>query len=855
MDHAALARLSRWTQSLFDKADRLLDLADHGIAIPGDPVRLVFSLVGGSKLPLAEATDPALVALLRTGRDALADGEHVLWLTIGTLTYLDREAHEHTAPLLLWPVALERDGAIIKLAAAPERAPRLNDALIAKYELSLFSTAELDLSRVLAAADELCVANPGWSVARVARLTTFSFAELDMWKDLAAKDLTGPDASVPIQWLLGELAPPHLALGWPPLNTDYVLPLDADGSQVAAVAAAAAGASFVLQGPPGTGKSQTIANLLVQCASQGTSVLVVSDRVAALEAIQQRLASVGLGEVCSIAGQAIERVSRPHVNAPAGAGVVRTRLAEVATALDGHVRALHGADRLGFTVHEAMARLIELKTTPRAALAEADAASLDRITFDRRKRAVTELGDAALAIEPVAQHPWRASALATWTADGTLRATQALETAGDAAAALAAAVELISTLVPGLVMRTPEQLRAVGLLAQLAASSPRPGAELLTGPRGRAGNLDEEVGLIRARGGGTLETPRDPISFITIAQRHRALVIEVGEHFIDPASLDAPELWTQLKKWTTSMAPLRYIALRTARAGVKAAALPGGLATDAEMLSALEAVIAERACRAALVAAAEPAARWFGALGGDPLAVDLGKLDAALAWTAELRKAFDQVTVQFGEPGRLTAWRALVAQVAAIGADECHDLLPFAKLADAVARWEPAVAELEIATGISSTILAAGTDHLIALRAQIAQLATSVGTLAHWTRFHLARRAAVDAGIRSPITAIERGDLEARELALAWERATLLAWADAAVKRAPELAHFDGAKHHQLVTSFADLDRGAMAVMRGRLPKLAPCVLATPQSVARCALPMFDLVVFDEASRLPVAHA
>ena len=858
MDNAALARLSRWTQSLFDKADRLLDLADHGIAIPGDPVRLVFSLVGGSKLPLAEASEPAaatLGALLRTGRDALADGEHVLWLTIGTLTYLDREAHEHTAPLVLWPVALERDGAIIKLAAAPERAPRLNDALIAKYELSLFSTAELDLSHVLAAADELCVANPGWSVARVARLTTFSFAELDMWKDLAAKDLTGPDASVPIQWLLGELAPPHLELGWPPLTTDYVLPLDADGSQVAAVAAAAAGASFVLQGPPGTGKSQTIANLLVQCASQGTSVLVVSDRVAALEAIQQRLASVGLGEVCSIAGQAIERVSRPHVNAPAGAAVVRTRLAEVATALDGHVRALHGADRLGFTVHEAMARLIELKTTPRAALAEADAASLDRTTFDRRKRAVTELGDAALAIEPVAQHPWRASALATWTADGTLRATQALETAGEAAAALAAAVELISMLVPGLVMRTPEQLRAVGLLAQLAASSPRPGAELLTGPRGRAGNLDEEVGLIRARGGGTLETPRDPISFITIAQRHRALVIEVGEHFIDPASLDAPELWTQLKKWTTSMGPLRYIALRTARAAVKAAALPGGLASDAEMLSALEAVIAERACRAALVAAAEPAARWFGALGGDPLAVDLGKLEAALAWTAELRKAFDQVTVQFGEPGRLTAWRALVAQVAAIGADECHDLLPFAKLADAVARWEPAIAELEIATGMSTTILAAGTDHLIALRAQIAQLATSVGTLAHWTRFHLARRAAVDAGIRSPITAIERGDLEARELALAWERATLLAWADAAVKRAPELAHFDGAKHHQLVTSFADLDRGAMAVMRGRLPKLAPCVLATPQSVARCALPMFDLVVFDEASRLPVAHA
>ena len=45
---AARARLDRWTQSLLERADRLLDLADHGIPIPGDPIRLVFALVGGT---------------------------------------------------------------------------------------------------------------------------------------------------------------------------------------------------------------------------------------------------------------------------------------------------------------------------------------------------------------------------------------------------------------------------------------------------------------------------------------------------------------------------------------------------------------------------------------------------------------------------------------------------------------------------------------------------------------------------------------------------------------------------------------------------------------------------------------
>jgi len=852
MDTAARARLDRWTQSLFDKADRLIDLADHGVPMPGDPVRLVFALVGGSRLPIEPSA--ALTALIRTERDALADGEHVLWLAVGTLTYADREAVMHVAPLVLWPVALAHEAGMTKVIAAPDRAPRLNDALVAKLaqlEVVLDAGAELDLVKVLESAEALCTAErAAWAVERSARLAAFSFAELDMWKDLVAKDLTGPDASVPLQWLLGELAPPVLAKS----ETDLVLPLDADGSQVAAVAAAAAGSSFVIQGPPGTGKSQTIANLLVQCASQGMSVLVVSDRVAALEAVQKRLAAVGLAEVCAIAGQPIERVSRPHVNAPAGAAVVRTRLAEVAASLDAHVAAMHG-NAHGFTVHEVMARLVELRTTPRAALAEADAASLDRATFERRKRAVTELAEAAQAVEPVAAHPWRASALGAWTNDGTARAQLALETTGEAAWAVASSLVEVGKLVPGIVARTPEQLKALGLLAQIAAGSPRPGVELLTGPRGRAGQIDEEVALVRARGGGTLDVPRDPVSFLAIAQRQRALVAEIEAVFLDASNLDASELWAQLKKWTTSMGPLRYIALRTARAAVRAAAMPdAALETDAQMLTALEAVIAERACRTALLGASEPATRWFGALAGDPLTLDLAKVEAALAWTLELRKAFDQITVTFGEPGRQTAWKALVAQVAA-SVDNQHDLLAFAKLGDAIARWEPSLGELAATTGIPAAQLGAGTDHIMALRTQIDALTAAIGSLAEWTRFHLARRAAVDAGIRAPITAIERGDLEARELANAWERATLLAWADAAVKRAPELSHFDGGKQHMLVTSFADLDRGAMAVMRGRLPKLAPCVLATPQSVARCALPMFDLVVFDEASRLPISHA
>src|SRR4051812_35414307 len=122
MDTAAHARLDRWTQSLLDSANGHLDLAP-GIAIPGDPVRVVFALVGGTKIALQRT--PELSELRRAAREALADGEHVLWLAIGMLTWTDREANTHRSPLVLWPVVLDGH----TLTASTERVPRLNEVL------------------------------------------------------------------------------------------------------------------------------------------------------------------------------------------------------------------------------------------------------------------------------------------------------------------------------------------------------------------------------------------------------------------------------------------------------------------------------------------------------------------------------------------------------------------------------------------------------------------------------------------------------------------------------------------------------------------------------------------------------
>lgn len=73
-----------------------------------------------------------------------------------------------------------------------------------------------------------------------------------------------------------------------------------DATQLAAVARARGRASYVIQGPPGTGKSQTITNLISDQVSLGRSVLFVCEKRAAVDVVYSRLKQRGLGSLCCL---------------------------------------------------------------------------------------------------------------------------------------------------------------------------------------------------------------------------------------------------------------------------------------------------------------------------------------------------------------------------------------------------------------------------------------------------------------------------------------------------------------------------------------------------------------------------
>ena len=85
---------------------------------------------------------------------------------------------------------------------------------------------------------------------------------------------------------------------------NFVLP--SDPSQDDAILRAGAGESYVIQGPPGTGKSQTIANLLAELAARGKSVLFVCEKRVALDVVHNRLRESGLGDLACLIHDARE---------------------------------------------------------------------------------------------------------------------------------------------------------------------------------------------------------------------------------------------------------------------------------------------------------------------------------------------------------------------------------------------------------------------------------------------------------------------------------------------------------------------------------------------------------------------
>lgn len=239
-------------------------------------------------------------------------GINILYLAFGLLKWKEREDSSQIfyAPLILVPVKLTIESLTspYKLSLYEDEIV-INPTLVYKLEndfgliLPDFDATHDELENYFCKIEDL-VETQGWSVERCVNLTTLSFLKINMYRDLERNE-DKLDTNAIISAIVGEQPPLQIP---DELNNydhdknerpiDAFQVLDADSSQQDAILLSKKGISFVLQGPPGTGKSQTITNIIAEAIADGKKVLFVSEKVAALQVVYNRLAKVGLADFC-----------------------------------------------------------------------------------------------------------------------------------------------------------------------------------------------------------------------------------------------------------------------------------------------------------------------------------------------------------------------------------------------------------------------------------------------------------------------------------------------------------------------------------------------------------------------------
>ncbi|MCQ2403102.1 MAG: DUF4011 domain-containing protein [Lentisphaeria bacterium] len=257
--------------------------------------------------------------LYRKGKLDQEEGDiNTLFLAFGVIKYKPLgEKVFHLAPIVLLPVRLERASVKNFSIMQLDEETRLNTTLLEYLkrdfkvefpELEPLPQDEhgTDLRKILDIVSQKLSALPDFSLEEQLYLGRFSFAKYLMWNDLAnrAEELAKqPLVNHLIEGTRGvyddgiSVFPPEEVDS----NTNWqelYCPLAADSSQLTAVLYAAAGKSFVLHGPPGTGKSQSIANLICHNLVHGKKILFVSEKKAALDVVYRRLAKLGLQPFC-----------------------------------------------------------------------------------------------------------------------------------------------------------------------------------------------------------------------------------------------------------------------------------------------------------------------------------------------------------------------------------------------------------------------------------------------------------------------------------------------------------------------------------------------------------------------------
>lgn len=768
----------------------------------------------------------------------------------------------------------------------------------------------IDVPGILTAFRQAIKNTNRWDVLEEAQLGFFSFTKFLMWRDLEERTEHLLQNKV-VNHLVNHANEPfpddgvfpneeHLDEQYTPART--FCPLRSDSSQLAAVYAAATPKSFVMFGPPGTGKSQTITNLIAHTLANNKSVLFVSEKMAALNVVHHRLAQCGLGPFCLELHS--NKTNKRHVVDQVGRALdfratrssedwerEANRLAALRAELNAYVRALHQPRSFGESAFQGLSRLIGLRGARPIDLKFTDPDAITREQVEHWRELIQQMRTAGEACEHPGSSAWSGSGIESWSPAIQRAIESDIDHLRELCDQLAASVQALG---PALGLGTTWNLSYFGFaekFVRFLASSPRPTVALLTEADWEATEASINEWLRHGR-------KRDGLRQ-TLYQRYNDTVLKLDLDGLAGRVTKARTTWF-LPRWLATRAVRRLLdtsARQREKLGLDA------LARDIASAQAL------RGEEKNLVDAGERARTLLGQYWQDGEA-NWTAIETVRDWSGAFRKHAQMATG--GNLDKAAALRAHWTRLVTEGHESLQPNgtlgLAFAGFLDSVAEFNKTKARLESQLSGCETFWGSQGRRatLSDIGARLTALKSDLNRLRAWCNWRRVRREAERAGLLPLVAAYEADGLSSTGLRDTFDRSFYQWWTETVIEREPVLREFFSPEHERKIQQFRELDerytqltqaeiqarlaarRPAAAervnqnsetgilnrqrqLRRGHMPvrqlfqkiphllhQLKPCVLMSPISVAQyldAAHPPFDLVVFDEASQVPVWDA
>lgn len=854
----------------------------------------------------AREMEARLIDLYRQVKNDLSEGgANTLFLAVGFLRWKKKgEERTYRAPLLLLPVKLDRRSASSNFTLRyHEDETRFNATLLQfieqdfGLELPQFSgnlprdESGIDVPRVLSSMRHAVRDVPGMEVVDETALSTFSFAKFLMWKDLVERTESLRDNRL-VRHLIDTPDKPFEGNGGPFVNendidrkyvpSDIVSLLPADSSQLAASLAAAEGHDFVIVGPPGTGKSQTIANMIAHCLAVGKTVLFVAEKTAALNVVYRRLRENGLDHCClelhsnkADRRQFLAQLKKSWESAaPNDVSewiAINERLHLRRDQLNSYVQALHKRHDNGLTAYRALGLALKYKELHAPNLTWPSHANHDEKTRQGFEAIAQEVG---VAFQSVKFHPaLRQIDVVDWTSSWQNELLKSAATLKEATQALCAVLDefLVSIGLP------PKGDTSIAELAALKNF-----AEWLS----RSAGLQLTIVFDRefAQCASALAILNEAIREYSSARESLAAIYD--DEALPRLPIDECEL--RWKQASTSIWPSSAIGKRKVQRLLQGYVLEGRASPESDLSPLRKMQKAERTAASSLLAT-KP-------VGFTGLDTDVDHVGQILLLGDELRHRLRDLRRNSEDIG--TILKTIEPALHNGAKDEPVRQTAQAFLS-AYAQFHEALAGFSALAG-KTPALSAGATPLIDLIKSIEALTSAKQMLRDWTFYCRARRKAESQNLGALVEDIEAGLVPAPEAVSRLRLAYARWWLPTVLDHDLVLRDFRRFQHEHAISEFREIDdlvrshasarvtsalandlptvqnvprqselgllrhqmelqrpsrsiRDMISAMPTSFPKLAPCMLMSPLSIAQY-LPhnqaLFDVVIFDEASQI-----